>query len=368
MTKRFIINGDGLTIAHGVGVHRYAAEILKRMDVLLAENTMLAEKEIEVWLLIPENKECKYEFQNIIVKKYGLQKEGTIGKNLWQQVCFPRFVKQNNGIGVDLTLAIPMRNCKYVAIHDCIVELFPENYPSLRGKIMRQFYMIRVKAVVRRKAKIITVSENSKKDICRLYHVNPHQITVIGNGWEHMKNVVTDDALLETLGLEKEKFFFALGSKYKHKNNAWVIEAAGYNPGYKFVISGSSFEPETEEEGKQGLPENVIFTGYLDDMEIKTLMTHARAFLQPSFCEGFGIPPMEALCLGAKIIVANASCLPEIYEGSAFYIDPNDGKVNLDSLLKTETSEMAKQREIVLEKHTWQNSAEKMLQLFLEEK
>lgn len=363
MTKRFIINGDGLTISQPVGVHRYAAEIIKRIDLLLADNAV--KNKIEIWLLVPVNKECRISFQNIAVKKYGIQKDGTIGKNLWQQVSFPKFVKQNQGIGVDLTLAIPMKHCKYIAIHDCIVELFPENYPTLRGKVMRWFYITRVKTVVKRGTHIITVSENSKKDIMRLYHVAPQHITIIGNGWEHMKDASTDEHLLDQMKLTKGNYFFALGSKYRHKNNAWVIEAARHNPNHQFVISGASYEPETEVGRVQEIPQNVQFTGYLEDVAIKTLMTNAKAFLQPSYCEGFGIPPLEALSLGTKIIVANTSCLPEIYEGSAFYIDPDDGNVDLDALLQTETDEIRQQREYVLHKHNWQDSAEKMLAMFM---
>lgn len=62
-------------------------------------------------------------------------------------------------------------------------------------------------------------------------------------------------------------------------------------------------------------------------------MQKCKAFVFPSYYEGFGIPPLEALSCGTKIIVSNASCLPEIYADTAYYIDPDNPNVNLNELL-----------------------------------
>lgn len=347
--KRYIINGDGLTVSQGLGVHRFAAEILKHLD------TMLTDQKFEVWVVIPSNREIPYQYQNIQVKKTGVQKNNTISKNLWQQLSFPAFVKRNHGIGIDLTLAIPVWGCKYIAIHDCIVEKYPENFPSKRGRIMRRFYIWRVNRI-RKKCNILTVSENSKKDVEELYHIPAERIYVIGNGWDHMRNVQPKEDALEKLGLKDKSYFFSLGSKYRHKNHAWIVQAATANPQYTFVVSGSSFEPETESEKTQKNPDNLIFTGYLKDAEFKMLMQHCKAFIQPSFYEGFGIPPLEALSCGARVITANASCFPEIYGNSVCYLDPHNGNVNMDELLsqKTESAEN------VLAKYTWENAAKRL--------
>ena len=85
-------------------------------------------------------------------------------------------------------------------------------------------------------------------------------------------------------------------------------------------------------------------SGYITDGEIKYLMANCKAFIFPSFFEGFGIPPLEALSVGAKIIVSNTSCLPEIFGDSAYYIDPHNYNINLDDLL----SISVKDRQLVL--------------------
>ena len=56
--------------------------------------------------------------------------------------------------------------------------------------------------------------------------------------------------------------------------------------------------------------------------------------MHPSYYEGFGLPPLEALSCGAKIIVSNAASLTEIYGNTAPYIDPFDATIDLDELIK----------------------------------
>ena len=79
--------------------------------------------------------------------------------------------------------------------------------------------------------------------------------------------------------------------------------------------------------------DNVIYLGFVSDEEMKTLMANCKAFIHPALYEGFGITPMEAMSVGAELIISNAACLPEIYGKSAHYIDPHNSDVDLDKLL-----------------------------------
>ena len=82
--------------------------------------------------------------------------------------------------------------------------------------------------------------------------------------------------------------------------------------------------------------------GYAKDAEARALMKYCKAFVFPSTYEGFGIPPMEALCMGARIILGDIPVLHEIYGESALYINCNDADVNLDELL--DNSDAKKER------------------------
>lgn len=137
------------------------------------------------------------------------------------------------------------------------------------------------------------------------------------------------------------------------------MNVAKKNPKYNFVLTGNDSFSNEFEELSRGKADNVIFTGFVSDGEMKALMLNCVALIQPSLYEGFGIPPIEALSLGKKVIVSRASCLPEIYEDSAIYVDPNNSDVNLDQLMKEQVGDI----ECVLEKHSWKKSEKEMFEL-----
>jgi Glycosyltransferase len=100
-------------------------------------------------------------------------------------------------------------------------------------------------------------------------------------------------------------------------------------------------------------------TGYLTDGQVKSLLAKCRAFILPSYFEGFGLPPLEALSCGAKIIISNKTSLPEIYGNAAHYIDPDNPEINLDDLLKQKVSKA----DALLKKYTLENTARRLYEI-----
>lgn len=99
---------------------------------------------------------------------------------------------------------------------------------------------------------------------------------------------------------------------------------------------------------------NVFYPGYVSDAENAALMQHCKLFLHPAVFEGFGIPPLEALALGAPIALANATCLPELYGDTARYFDPYDYDVDLDAL----AAQPVAAPDAVLQKYSWDKTAD----------
>ena len=133
-----------------------------------------------------------------------------------------------------------------------------------------------------------------------------------------------------------------------------VINFWRYSSAVKFAISGkmlSGLVPQELEILKS--LDNVILLGYVSDEQVKALMQKCTAFVFPSYYEGFGIPPLEALSCGTKIIVSNAASLPEIYENTAYYINPDDTNINLKLLLSKEVESSDK----ILERYQYKNAA-----------
>lgn len=342
--KKIVINGDYLAFETCAGVSRFATELLSELDLLLDS--------LDVEIVTPEYAKKIPQFQNIKIEKYGNQ---SILK--WKNTALPNYVKKHDGLLVDLTQAFPINVKGITCVHDCIPELIPNAYSGFVGKhIKRPLKLMQRRNVIRGSVEILTVSHSSKKDICRIYKVNPDKVTVVGNAWQHIKRTPYDETIINRYHLKDREFYFSLGSRVEHKNLKWIVAAAGQNQGSLFVLSGENSYCKGFDESK--FPKNIIFTGYVSDGEIRSLMAQCRAFILPSIYEGFGIPPMEALAEDAQIIVSNASCLPEIYRSSAHYIDPYKlDNIDLEQIL----SQKVDGPEKVLAQYSWEKSAKILL-------
>ncbi len=339
--KKIVINGDFLSFDTFAGVNRFASEILAEMDPLIDGQ--------DVELLAHEYVKQTPSYTNIKTIKYGSQ---PILK--WKNTSLPEYVKKNDALLVDLTQAFPFGVKGITCVHDCIPELVSTAYSGFVGKcIKKPLKMIQRRNAIKNSIAVITVSEFSKSDIVRLYHVNPEKIAVVGNAWQHMERTPYDNKILEKYNLKLKKFYFSLGSRVPHKNLQWIVAAAIQNPEDTFVVSGNNSYSKGFDEAR--FPKNIVFTGYINDGEIRSLMANCKAFVLPSFYEGFGIPPMEALAENAAIIISNTSCLPEIYKKSAHYIDPyKTDIIDLDKIL----SEPVEGPEEVLDRYSWKKSAQ----------
>ena len=155
--RRYVINGEGITLDESMGVHRFAKEVLRRVDTILSDHS--ADKDHpQLYLLVPKDRSVKEQYRNIRICRMGRAGKKTIPKNIWYHFCFPAGVRKLRGTGVDLTLAIPLQTCGIVAIYDCITEHFPQLCRTAKSRLMRRFYMMRVKKAVCLAETIITTS------------------------------------------------------------------------------------------------------------------------------------------------------------------------------------------------------------------
>lgn len=343
-----IFNGGTLARKEIYGVQRNALEILRELDGMVEKDS--------VELVLPSNSAHDFEFENVRVVKIHGDTNGTIARNRWTYQQFPAYVRSRGGTGVDMLLALPTRDCDVVAVYDCTTELFPQNASNLKSKISRRLYIHRVKKVLKRSKIVFTVSESAKSDLVKYYNRDPDSIVVTYGGWQHLERVDADSSIIDELGLTGGEYFFSLGSRFAHKNFKWVVEAARQNPGYQFVVTGSSLLNASDKDLDADQPPNLMFTNYLSDGQIKALMANCKAFIQPSLYEGFGIPPMEAMSVGARCIVARAGSLPEVYGKSVWFIDPLDyDHIDLNEIMANPPEE---DNEVVLKRFSWRRSAE----------
>lgn len=349
--KKYIINGRFL-VRKITGVERYAREIINELDKLVEPNQII--------IAVPTMEVDFPQYANIKVVKVGKKKEKSgVSEALWEQIEYPRFVKKENGIAVNLCNKFPiLYNKGIVAIHDVSYKVNKNFFDdSLRGRMAILLHEVTYWCAAHSSMKIVTVSQFSKSEIMKYYGIPPQRITVIYNAWQHMKRIENaSDTFQRYPELVKGSYYFSMSTLAANKNFKWILYAAKNNPDKQFAIAGGGkLKGAAEAEGFANLP-NIHFLGYVSDEDAKTLMENCRAFLFPTLYEGFGIPPLEAIACGApRIIVSDTPCMHEIYGNYATYIDPLDYEnIQLPSG-KTELCV-----ENLLDKYSWTVSAEKL--------
>lgn len=358
--KKVYINGY-FTKEHINGVPRYAFEIIKRMDKYF--------KPGEAELVIPPSATNVPQLHNISIQTIGcIRKKNKSEGPLWGIFIYGPYVKKHKGINVNLTNRIEFINNSITALHD-IIQLHKRNYnytfklskkEIIKVKIEqfenRLWYKIKVFIKAHTATNIVTVSEFSKGEICKNIKFNSDNVRVIGNGWEHIMDISERDEHMDNR-IIKNNYFFFIGNMHPHKNLKWIFDEATSMPSEYFVIAGKL--PYSIADTLQHENKNIIFLGHISDAYMKYLIKNCKALLYPSFVEGFGIPPIEALALGAKAIVSDIPVMREIYGNSVYYINPNKGDYDLNALLNKPVANAEK----VLEMHSWDKSAKEWFDL-----
>lgn len=340
---KYVIDGSFL-LEKTSGVIRYAYEIVNRLDRMAAD--------LDIEILVPEGKLIQpVDYKNIRMVRHGSSQ----GKK-WLQIDYARYVKENHARPVCMTNLYPLMSKGGIAcIHDIAFKMHPELFTAKGDWHEILFRKLMYLRAFHKADQVVTVSETSRKEILSHYHLKNPNVAVIGNAWQHYDVTDMDETIFDQLnGVHKGDYYFFLSSLAVNKNLLWILKNAEQHPEEQYVLTGQPLGDESLSEYRN--LKNVTYTGYLEDAQIRALLKHCKAFLFPSTYEGFGIPPMEALCMGAKIVISKIDCLREIYGSSAYYIDPANPQISIDELLKEEVSP-AKD---VLERYSWDRSASEL--------
>lgn len=237
-------------------------------------------------------------------------------------------------------------------------------------KFKQRVYARVSKTVARKSLAIFTPSNYVKNDIVNYTHVKPEKITVT---YESADKIADKPAILP--GLKGKRFIMYIGRPQPHKNLSRLIEAFNSlkkaEPDLILVLAGKkdSAYSQIEEDIKSKGINNVIFTDFVSEGQLRWLYENCQAYVFPSLSEGFGLPGLEAMAHGAPVVSSNATCLPEIYGEAAIYFDP----MNVDdmaSVIKEVIDDKAlRQKLIVLgykqaAKYSWERMAQQTLQVY----
>lgn len=341
--KTYVINGKFMA-DQMQGIVRYGRELLNSIDNINFSN-------IKIILAIPSNAKNVPQFNKIEIVNIGKFKG-----ILWEQFDLAPFVKKHNFILINLCNVCPFFLTPGITtIHDVTYKAFPKSYKSIRNKISRFWHCFQYSYIAHHEDVILTVSNFAKKEIEKYYPSSIGKIQIIGNGWQHTKDIkANNDWQMKYSFLEKNCYFFSLCTLADFKNITWIVEVAKRNPNEIFVIAGTKYDSNVK-----NLPTNVKLIGFVGDEDRTALMMNCKAFLFPSIYDSFGIPTLEALSNGAKVLSSNSACQEEILGKCAVYFDPYNYDVDLEKMLRCHVEEPNN----ALGKYSWDKSAKELIEL-----
>jgi glycosyltransferase involved in cell wall biosynthesis len=240
--------------------------------------------------------------------------------------------------------APPFAPCPVVAtVHDLAFEHLPETFRPNSWMQMR----LTVRRTVRRAAHVLASSEHTRRDLIETYGLAPDKVTTTllaaPPDFRPVENETELRRVREKYGLPEE-YVLAVGSIQPRKNLVRLIEAYSYLhqqgansklPALALVGKRAWLYGDTlRAVAGSGCAEKIIFTGYVSEDDLPPLYSGAACFVYPSYFEGFGLPPLEAMQCGAPVIAGNRTSLPEVVGDAGLQCDPFDTTALAEVLLR----------------------------------
>jgi len=227
-----------------------------------------------------------------------------------------------------------------------------------------------IKQVTAKSEIIITPTRFVKDDLVQFTGCEPSKIVVTLESADEIE-VRTEPVL----GLDGKKFLMYVGRPTPHKNLDLLIEAfillKAQHPDLVLVLAGKKDSNYMQIEAKlqkKGI-DNVVFTDFVSEGQLRWLFENCAAYVFPSLSEGFGLPGLEAMIHGAPVVSSNATCLPEVYGDAAHYFDPLSVESMADAINEVLTNKNLRQDLIKkgserAAKYSWQHMAEQTLETY----
>jgi glycosyltransferase involved in cell wall biosynthesis len=228
--------------------------------------------------------------------------------------------------------------------------------------------------------RILTVSEQSKRDILKFFDVPPEKIVVTPNAIDDRVSVPpSEEQVTQTRERYQlsQSYLLYVGNIKPHKNLERLIEAfhlvrmQGRSELELLIIGDeiSKLQALRRAVHKYDIHRYVRFFGYVPDMTLSVLYRLASVFVFPSLYEGFGLPPLEAMASGTPVVTSNVSSLPEVVGDAAMLVDPHSAEAIADGILKvlrsTHLREDLRQRGLRrAQEYSWARSVRRVREVY----
>lgn len=270
------------------------------------------------------------------------------------------------------------RGVRILTVYDVIPVLFPQYFGASERLFMR-----RLLASINRQDRILVISESTKSDLCDCASLDPEQVEVTylaasGNFFPH-----TDEQRISEIRhnykIPKGPYVLSLCTFEPRKNIDQTIRSyielvkqQGVSDLNLVLVGTKGWDFDkifNEIKGTMELHDRIITTGYVPDEDLAPLYSGAMMFAYPSFYEGFGLPPLEAMQCGVPVITSNTSSLPEVVGDAGIMVDPNDGDALSQAMLdlyRDDAKRVVFSAEGIsrAKKFTWKKCADKTVEAY----
>jgi len=203
----------------------------------------------------------------------------------------------------------------------CLHDLIHLDDPRESSIAKRAYYHTIVRPAGHRACRVITVSEYSRRRILEWSGWPEQRVIVAPNGVDHP---FTPDGPRHEPGYA---YLLYVGAHRPHKNVSGLLDAfarSGVAPTTKLEMTGTPTARERAQIERLNLHDAVVAFGQVDDDKLARRYRGALALVCPSWCEGFGLPALEAMACGTAVIAANTGALPEVIGSSGLLVNPHE--------------------------------------------
>ena len=290
-----------------------------------------------------------------------------VANEVWSNLAAPLHGKVDIYHPTNYMLVPTVRSRRVVATHhDCTHERFPQMFPDARKVFWaRKWLLPRMDA-------IICVSESSRQDLLRFYNVDPARTCVIHHGLTKLPRSAEAAA-----GLRRQlrrDYILYVGMRDAFKNFDGLLQAfhdTGLLESFDLLLLGG--KPLTAAEKKRiaslGVGDCVISLPAVSDELLAEAYAGAKLFVYPSFSEGFGFPPLEAMSLGCPVLASRIPATREVCLDAPLYFEPEEQNSFNRELLRAINDETARQQSVeqgteVANQYSWEKCGQQTLALY----
>ena len=316
----------------------------------------------------------KLEGINIPIKVNPLCSYG-IYRRIWKYVPIPYQVMFPGKVDVSVffNFIVPphVRGHVVTAVHDLTYLRYPETMKKSNLEHLRRG----ISYSIDRSDKIITVSEFSKRELQELLGVPEEKIEIVYNAPSLIEESADYADVRRKFKISREYILF-VGTIEPRKNierllRAFDILKSKYHIPHQLILAGGKgWKDKSILQTAQSIryADDVVFTGYVSSAEKNTLYQRASVFVFPSVYEGFGIPPLEAMCHGCPVVCADAASLPEVVGDAAKLVNPLDVESIADGIFRVLSNDKYKQELVErgygqAKKFSWEASAHQLIRI-----